>query len=381
MKKPLSALPFMELIYIKFGLLDDVFSNRPAPQQRCQRVVKAARPTKSKSYLSEAIRSRIVQAREDGFTCEAIAKRFECNKATVSRICRRFAEKGSWSVLAKSGRKRITSPTTDRAILIAAKKNPLATSNMIQKDLNLKCVSKSTIRRRITETGEFGNYWQSMKPYLREANRINRLKWAKAHLNWTVEDWKRVIWSDESPFVLRYNRAQRVWRRHNDRYNPLYCRRTIKHDKKIMVWGCFTSHGVGKLYKVKGILEQTQYKQMLIHQLIPSAKKLFPHKKWILQQDNDPKHTAKSVQAYIKRKKIDLMDWPAQSPDLNPIENLWSILDQRLKTRAPKNEEELFKTLQDGWNNLEPQLLLRLVESMPRRCQAVIDANGNPTKY
>jgi len=73
--------------------------------------------------------------------------------------------------------------------------------------------------------------------------------------------------------------------------------------------------------------------------------------------------------------------WPAQSPDLNPIENLWSILDHNVRDRRPQNKAELFRVLQDGWNALDRDLLRRLVDSMPRRIQAVLDNNGWPTKY
>ena len=72
---------------------------------------------------------------------------------------------------------------------------------------------------------------------------------------------------------------------------------------------------------------------------------------------------------------------PAQSPVLNPIENLWSILDRTLASRTPNDEAELFQALEDGWKRLPVDLLTRLVASMPSRCQAVIDAKGGTTKY
>ena len=75
------------------------------------------------------------------------------------------------------------------------------------------------------------------------------------------------------------------------------------------------------------------------------------------------------------------LPWPAQSPDLNPIENLWAILDRQLKDRQPGTQDELFQVLQDGWNALDVDLLTRLVDSMPSRCQAVIDSGGFATKY
>ena len=125
------------------------------------------------------------------------------------------------------------------------------------------------------------------------------------------------------------------------------------------------------------------YKHILINQLAGSVKKLFPAKnaELMFQHDNDPKHTAKSVKQYLRNKKYSVMDWPAQSPDLNPIENLWFVIENRLKHRVCSNEEELFEALQAQWQALEPELLAKLVGSMPKRCAAVIESKGYPTKY
>ena len=146
-------------------------------------------------------------------------------------------------------------------------------------------------------------------------------------------------------------------------------------------WGCFTSSGVGCWYKIPGIMDSNMYKQILIHQLIPSANELFKDKSWVFQQDNDPKHTANNVKNYLKKKKLVVFSWPTQSPDLNLIENLWSILDHGIKIRAPKNEEELFQILQNQWKNISGELLQSLVVSMPRRCKAAIKSRGFTKKY
>ena len=128
-------------------------------------------------------------------------------------------------------------------------------------------------------------------------------------------------------------------------------------------------------------MNSKMYKQILFHQLIPNANELFKDKSWVFQQDNDPKHTANNVKNYLKNKKLVVLSWPAQSPDLNPIENLRSILDLGIKARAPKNEEELFQILQNQWKNISGELLQSLVESMPRRCKAVIKSRGFTTNY
>jgi len=132
---------------------------------------------------------------------------------------------------------------------------------------------------------------------------------------------------------------------------------------------------------VKGIMVKEDYHRILIHQMRPSAGVLFPDGDFIFQEDNDPKHSSKLCRGYLERVGVNRMTWPSQSPDLNPIESLWSILDNKVKDRQPSTQEELFAVLQEGWNGLDRALLTRLVQSMQRRCVAVIAARGNCTKY
>jgi transposase len=128
-------------------------------------------------------------------------------------------------------------------------------------------------------------------------------------------------------------------------------------------------------------MDKEKYRQILIHQMKPSALRLFPDGNYRFQQDNDPKHTAGTVKAYMENNGVPLMPWPAQSPDLNPIENLWSIVDGKMNGRECKNEAALYETVKTAWQDIPIDMLTRLVDSMPRRCQAVIDAKGYATKY
>ncbi len=93
------------------------------------------------------------------------------------------------------------------------------------------------------------------------------------------------------------------------------------------------------------------------------------------------KHTANRVKQWFTDEEVSIMPWPAQSPDLNPIENLWSILDQRLRGRKCNNRTQLIEALKKGWEELDESILTRLVDSMPSRIQKVIEAKGFATKY
>ena len=128
-------------------------------------------------------------------------------------------------------------------------------------------------------------------------------------------------------------------------------------------------------------MDKQVYHGILQRKMFPSAKMLFGNNHWIFMQDNDPKHKAEMNMRYLENKNVNVLEWPAQSPDLNPIENLWMTLALKTKERKCRNEDELFRTLQNAWNELEKNTLEKLVSSMPNRCLMVINDNGLPTKY
>jgi len=150
-----------------------------------------------------------------------------------------------------------------------------------------------------------------------------------------------------------------------------------------MVWGCMATNGVGNLTFIPGKMDKEVYQGILELNLRSSAKKLKLGRKFTFQQDQDPKHTAKTTKSWFINHKIDVMEWPPQSPDLNPIEHLWRVLEIRIRARdrLPKNARELQEALAEEWENISPDDTSKLVKSMQKRCMAVIAAKGGHTKY
>lgn len=156
----------------------------------------------------------------------------------------------------------------------------------------------------------------------------------------------------------------------------------VKHPASLMVWGCMSSAGVGRLYFVEGIVNAKKYIDILQNQLLPSLNEMqSPHNEVIFQQDGAPCHTAKKVKAWLASNDIPLLDWTSSSPDLSPIETLWNEMKKKLRSRPARTIGELRQRLQGIWDSFTPADCQRLVDTMPRRIQAVLTNKGDVTQW
>lgn len=311
-----------------------------------------------KSDTSEKDRQYILKLHNDGSSNKKIAELTGVSARTVRRILQRHRETGSAGVKKRSGRPSKTNSRYDRRLKILSTMDPFKNATDLAKEMATvsECkISTRSIRRKLNKAGLKGCIVKK-KPFVSEKNRKKRLKFAKEHLHWTAEQWSQVVWSDESKYNMRASDgAVYVRRKAGEALNPRNLRGTVKHrGGNIMVWGCMSAGGVGRIHRVEGIMKTDQYIQILQRSMLPSMKKLLGHQRGIFQHDNDPKHSAKKTKEWLSKKKVKVLEWPPQSPDLNPIENLWEILNKyRDKSTHIRNEEELWKDSQPGEKLLE----------------------------
>jgi len=151
-----------------------------------------------------------------------------------------------------------------------------------------------------------------------------------------------------------------------------------------MMWGCMTWDGVGMACKMDAKMDANLYVQILENELQQTLVDYgFTPEDIIFQQDNDSKHIGRKAREWLKEHEFEVMVWPAQSPDLNPIEHPWFLLKRRLAAYSKPTQGilGLWERIQEEWYKIEVGKCQRLIESMPRRVQEVIQAKGRYTSY
>lgn len=266
---------------------------------------------------------------------QKIADHTGVSLSTVKFWLKRFKKTEDVADLPRSGRPKALSEKEEGVLENLLEKNPNSTSTVLTEKLKCKNieVSSRTVRRRLNEMGlKFGNTLS--KPLLSETHCEKRLQWAQENQN---REWGQVIFTDEATINLGVRR-KKVWHRPGAKLVI----RTFKHPVKVNIWGCVSNKGFGQCYVFTDNLNSDKLVKIYKRALLPSILKLFGSTDLcVLQEDNDPKHTSKKAAKWREEHNIKRMEWPAQSPDQNCIENVWNVLKIRVSEKHPKNLKEL----------------------------------------
>jgi len=313
--------------------------------------------------LTPTRRALLCAFNEAGWDLVQIAKRLACHSSTTP----------------VSGRPKVLSDQDRRQMVHWIKSGKARDGGDIHKWL-CPHVSSSTVRLALCEEGLFGRI-RCKKPYLPDKAVKYRFNWARAVADWSLEEWKKVIFSDESKFNLFGSDGKMYCRRRpGEELLPRNVTKIVKHGGgSVMVWGCLGPWGMGRLHRITHNINAIDYVTILDHSLRHSC---FDHgtqmHKMIFQQDSTPIHNAKYTKRFFELKRMSVLPWPAYSPDLNIIENAWHELDHRIRKRNPllTSEDQLWVALQEEWGKLDQEYIDKLYSSMPKRVKELVKAEG-----
>lgn len=338
--------------------------------------------------LTDDQRSEIIGAYKCGVNGMTISQILGHSTSTVYDTINRYNKTGSPHPQNRPGRPKLLSERDERSLVRIANNNRDSTLMVITEELKTTLgasISTKTTGKYLNNLG-WASCFKCRKPFLTDSHAKIRLEWCRKHIKWLDPKWRSVIFTDESRFCMnRPDGGERVWRRAHEKYHKSCITPTVKFGGGgIMFWGCFTWWGVGPLIQINGTMDTNVYIDTLASYFIPWVQPLVEqHADLIFQQDNASVHTSIYSKWWMASHGFHILDWPAHSPDFNPIENLWDIIDTRVRKRRiqPNNIDELAAAVTEEWNNLPIEIIHNLIESMPRRLQAGIDAKGWHTKY
>jgi len=190
--------------------------------------------------------------------------------------------------------------------------------------------------------------------------------------------------TDESSIQILQGKTTFMRRKPNEKLIDDCVKKCVKHPLSIMIWSVINYKGTGRLYIVDGTMRQQQYLSVLETRFLPQVKEWFPNSEFILMHDSAPCHEAKSVSEWLKKSKIHVLDWPGNSPDMNPVENVWEALKKEIsKDHIITNKKNLIEQLIKAWNSVTEiqQIVKNCIHSMPRGVPALIKVKGGFKKY
>lgn len=323
----------------------------------------------------------------EGLSNREIGRRLRRSEAAVRRIKKAAAVLGTDEAPERkkgTGRKRKTDPRTDKMLEREVKKDPFITAKELKEahpDV-LGEVSVRTIQDRLQKLLKLPCRRAALKPLLTEKMKKQRLDFCKRYQHWTSEDWRKVVFSDESAFKTISHRRKLVRRPLGaDRFDSRYTVKTVKFPAGVMVWACFSGEkGSGGLYFLEKNVNMNAalYVNVLESYMLPFYT---THENAHFLQDGAPCHRAKAVKKWLTDNQVQLISWPGHSPDLNPIENVWNEMKRKLGKLPLSSVDSLVENIRTLWADVDPEYFKRLSDSMPKRVNAVLKAKGNMTKY
>lgn len=327
----------------------------------------------------EFVRAEVVALKAAGFSYSEITQRTGKSTSFIQRWVNRKATTGGLKRKKGSGRPKKLTPDVLKQVKRSLKARSTGSLRRTQRSLESKGVHichRSVLNAR--KMLGLRRVKEKKKPKLTGAHKAQRLEFASEPR--APDYWKSILFTDETVFLLEPPPEYRYVEEGDEQ--PV--REKSKYTRRIMVWAGISWYGKSKIVLIdKAQTINSEKYQAVVSKALTSIDSMFPAGlEWNFQQDGAKCHTSRSTRNWYDEHEIEILDpWPANSPDLNIIENLWHTLKERVYRRTFKNEQGLFRIVKDEWEKVEMEEIHNLVLSMPNRLQQVRDRDGGNTDY
>lgn len=321
-----------------------------------------------------------------GITVAEISRQLDISRTHLYELERKYLDDPSMVDQHRVGRPlKVTSPIR-RRIVRAASNNPFRTSTEIAREVNIGIERESQVCSRTVRGHLVMNGLRARRPCRKPkltANQVRlRRDFATEYKDKDLRFWRNVLFCDETALRLRPdNRRLMVRRRPGERYNDNNLVPTYSHGGgNIMFWGCISLYGQGELFRVTETLTGQRYAEVLRRTIPPTLRTLNIRSPY-LYQDHAPCHGTQAVQDTIRNLGLRTLQNPPNSPDLNPIETLWSYWKVKVAARYPQNLAQLERFALEEWRAIPLRIIEGYISSMPRRLAEVYNNQGRHTRY
>lgn len=346
-------------------------------------VLKKTFSVQTMTKLTLVAKRAILRMRSDHHTCLAIAQELQSeygiqvSRQAISAFLLVYNRTQSLTRRQGSGRGSKITPDCMRIIEAKMEADNETTATQLldllrRSGMKICLATVKNFRMRMGWTFHGTRYCQM----IRDANKVKRLQFANQCLD-EGEAFDDVIWTDETSVQLQCHRRH-CFRKKNEKAK---LRPRPKHPLKVHVWAGISKRGATRVCIFEGIMDAPFYVRILRHFLVPFINSEFPstHR---LMQDNDPKHTSRLAREFFQQKDINWWRTPPESPDMNPIENLWHELKEFIRREVkPTSKRQLIHGIETFWDTVTKEKCCRYINHIHKVIPKVVEVSGSATGY
>lgn len=344
--------------------------------------------TEMPRQMSNEERLRAIGMLDAGSSYRLVARHFRRSPNTIRSLFLKWRATRSVAHASAHLNRRHTTARADRRLIRTVRANPTMPATLLrlvwgERNRRGNILSAQTLRRRIKETALRCRRMRQ-KQRLSPAHVALRERWAMQRVHWRQQQWRRVIFTDESRFCLfRADGRMRVWREPRQELLQKHVQAFERQAASLHVWGGISFNGKTELVFLDNNVTGNTYADLLQRHLVPFVLREYNGPaNCILQDDNAAPHRAAAVQLRKQQLQLRTLRWPSRSPDMNPIEHVWSYMKRRIhQQQPPQNLQQLRQVMMDCWREIPQDYVRRLVLGMPRRINDLLLARGGYTRY